>query len=574
MGHSRVTGRGEQRTRPDGATPTREPARRGPAERTLALQRGVGNAATGRVLQRYMFRVDREKRDIKYKDDYDPKGKPNVTHVEGEGENAVYKDNDEFVAKYGFKHALEHKELADLAQDLIDLLIRRADLALADGKPYMIGVMEHVEAAAKDVRRVAIATSGHTPAAFTQTLGALRARVRDVQIERVEKQPPLETIKLAAPGVEVTGKEGHENLKACAAKKLVLAVPPADPQRMSEVWYDPEGLEPIMVPRENGLRYHHRQRVPSCEDCFKNLPHLHDAMLKRKEEAEKIVDVHARKPVGLSSPVAVEPDPELAAWAEEALKEQKPKALVERPGEEAALLAQITADFEKADNQWRADVANATKALRAHYRVRTGQHPNKRLAPEEETVAYAPIKASMDAVDSLHRGLHSQLVKLHAPGLARDRQARVAALVAAWKEAVPVTAKHTPLVKEAGAEADRAVKASKPAETAAPAPSAASSSAAAPSPASPQPTTIAGMDPAAFIKKHEAWGKLTGIVTPPLSVLVHPDGTAELRPGWEKAVKDKDALPVIVAIVKSMKWAWAPAPPDKTGAIKLAFSSP
>ena len=290
---------------PEPTAPEDAPARPGGVAQVLGLQRSAGNAAVGALLQRYLYHVQQEHRDLPYHEgEYDPRDKPNLRHVSVRspaqtGREAVYTDSQTETVEYPQAHAKDHDDLISVAEELITLLIRRADRGISMGDPmYMIGVIEHIEVLSETtepLRRFVVTRSAKQPPSFKETLEAFAGLQKTFKVESTGELPDVKTLKANAPGLTTIGEGARANLKDCAAKKLMLAVPPLEGTRaMTEVLYDPEGEHPVSVdlPGHGMVRYHHRQRVPSCADCVKNLPHLHKAMetrLKTVKEAAKAV---------------------------------------------------------------------------------------------------------------------------------------------------------------------------------------------------------------------------------------------------------------------------------------------
>jgi hypothetical protein len=602
-----------------------QPAAGGPtgtAARVLALQRTVGNTALGRVLQRYRYYVVQEERELEY-DEKDSHGTydPEKKNAEGWGTlkrraqqpvagGPVYESDETYVAQYGGAHSQEHLKLTVHAQELIDLLVRRADLAVSAGRPaYMIGLMERVEAAPKAVGALAgivAATSGETPAAFKSTLSVLAQTVKG--LESVEALPPVkETLLPEAPGIKLTGgkvapKEpaapateatpkapepsaassspapapapaidpARQTLKACAAKKLILAVPPADPRRMTEVWYDPLGKEPVRVPDSPaGLRYHHRQRVPSCDDCRENLPHLHNAMSAR------FADVKGALKQAMVQPVPVMPDPRLGQWAAAAMQGKVPAQVTRREPRTKALdedVAKIEKKLDVLRLEWPARLNPVKASLVDHYWVTQAKRPLPctGIGDKARQVAFAPIEPAIEAFDALDRlstHLDSLMRDPYLDAVAKGQQlpdveAAMAKVVtqftASMAEAEPLRARLekdlVPHRQEHGAAqqakiaADQAKKEAELAEQRA-----------------RQPVIVGAADPAEFVSGHAAWKALQ---TPPFSIMVglavDVKGAAKVRSDLTKALAGQlkaftpeqrtDVAAAVEQVVAAMKW--------------------
>jgi hypothetical protein len=276
--------------------------------------------------------------------------------------------SNETVAPVYPNHAKEHEQLIKLVQLLMDLLVRRADGAVTSGRQaYMVGVMEHLEKGeehAERIRNAAIAMSGAQTQAVTDAIEDLnglidslrhqeptaaglpqgpRGRLNAVANMRIgnvkdfndeaarglvgapakpdaRKKPP------SAPSSESSGPDlksdqakrevAKATLTNCAAKKLTLSMPPPkEGSRMTEVFFDPNGNNAVRIPDEpGGTRYHHRQRVSSCEDCQVYLPKIHTAMTEHFAEVKQALSsapgetMSARETVALEAPLKAEND--------------------------------------------------------------------------------------------------------------------------------------------------------------------------------------------------------------------------------------------------------------------------
>jgi hypothetical protein len=387
-------------------------------ERVLALQRSAGNAAVGALLQRYLYNVPQEGRDLPYhQGDYDPRSKPNIRHLKDRnpaetGADAVYTDNQAgSVVEYPQAHAQDHKDLIEVAEDLISLLIRRADRGISGDDPmYMIGVIEHVDVLSTTVeplRRFVATRSARQPPSFKETLTSLAGLRGTFKLEGTGDLPPVGTLKEKAPGITTIGEGARENLKDCAAKKLVLSGPPLEGTRaMTEVLYDPEGEHPVAVelPEHGMVRFHHRQRVPSCADCANNLPHLHKAMTTRLETVKAAATAvlsdkplkhepsekplkNETEPLGLVPTYPVTPDPSSTSWAREALEQAIPKSL-------GSPIAALVTRVSDADKEFRERISKLeTGMLDYHWHEKLGRKEGRPpdLKGAERTDALKPL---------------------------------------------------------------------------------------------------------------------------------------------------------------------------------------
>lgn len=392
--------------------------------RILALQRSAGNAAVGALLQRYLFHVPAEGRDVPYHEGaYDPSDKTNIAHMgdrspDKTGEKAVYKDAQKGPVAYPAAHAEDHERVIKVADELISLLIRRADRGISSkDKMYMIGVIEHVDVLkqhTEGLKRYVAARSAAQPASFKEAVKALASLHPEFAVENAEKLPAPDEAQKIAPGITLTGEGLRATLKDCAAKKLVLSVPPVEKATMTEILYDPEGEHPVEIEDEKGIkvRYHHRQRVPSCSDCLKNLPHLHKAMderLKTIKQATQEALPLTEKPLKAEElpafpviePQVLAPDTTIADWARTALAEAPPKRGGTPLDEIEERLVKARKEFQDwagrvegglLDRQWFDKMAKTTP--------RSGNEPSG----ADRITALAPVAEAGQAIIKLFEG--------------------------------------------------------------------------------------------------------------------------------------------------------------------------
>lgn len=303
------------------------------------LQRTVGNRAVARLLgprrtahgstsalavQRYLYDVLAVQEPVPgaedtsqerlpsarltYSDDYKARGAPNLRlrhreQIHLPQRRQIFVDNPSYSGRmrgYLKDTIWESKRVVGAANLVLDELRARKT-----GGAFMVGVMEtldgnlriansgsrsgHVEEIASDLDRVSRAAKA-----------ASRPRAEDDPMGADERQAIASPKNVGSP-VEFVNKvdttpferylsrdahvlSGHLN---CAAPKLLLSAVGAggalDMSHLTEVWWDPDGKSPVLI---NGVRYHHLQRVPSCERCEQNLRVLVNWELRAALERE------------------------------------------------------------------------------------------------------------------------------------------------------------------------------------------------------------------------------------------------------------------------------------------------
>ena len=341
----------------------------------------------------------------------------------------AYTSNETVPPEYP-NHAKEHEQLIKLVQLLMDLLVRRADGAINSGRQaYMIGVMEHLQEGkeqAERIRNAAIAMSGAQAQGVTNAIEDLsgliaslesynpvaaslppgpRGRldaVANIRIESVKDfgvedevvrelvgappKPGAPEKPSSVPTPESSGPDQKSDqakrevakatLTNCAAKKLTLSMPPPKAgARMTEVFYDPNGNNAVRIPdKPGGTRYHHRQRVSSCEDCQVFLPKIHKAMTEHFTQVKEAVSsapvetmparetvpegppLKAEKDVAKPSfvpkvPGEVKPEKQSTAFAFEALSASVGKIGASDPAEQSKRLRDRATEVMRARNE-------------------------------------------------------------------------------------------------------------------------------------------------------------------------------------------------------------------------------
>lgn len=221
-------------------------------------------------MQRYYYRYRADvpiDEAIWYANDYDP---TKAENLRPDTEVNYFKPPN----RSGSYHYINRQPPQPLRQAYVKGMLHESERVIAKGQEIleamekllvpadvssMIGILE-------EGRSLRVARSGYEPKPRFERL------LHD--LEQVDGE--IRTFVSAAP--RKTPAHGPHRL-TCAAPKLVASVDTAALlPHMTEIWYDPQG-QGVTV---DGVRYHHRQRVPSCDHCEHNLRLIvFDEMRKR-----------------------------------------------------------------------------------------------------------------------------------------------------------------------------------------------------------------------------------------------------------------------------------------------------
>lgn len=277
----------------------------------LALQRGAGNAAVAGLLQRYKYETHGET--ITYndtvKDDgpYDPSTKANLKLQDASmaalpQAERVYESAQTGVVEYLEGALTEAPKVIEIAQRILSAV------AAGEERSFMLGVVETLDG------EIRAASSGSQAGAMADAVRALNKihalavkgrkepdeeqRSRQEK-EAIEKDPGAEIHTFGPDYTGLAGEFGHltpkKHTKAedegtlvikghvnCAAPQLLahqlktvqtqhlhvhLETAALDVKNMTEIYFGRDEWG-VMV---DGVRYHHRQTVPSCDKCVENL---------------------------------------------------------------------------------------------------------------------------------------------------------------------------------------------------------------------------------------------------------------------------------------------------------------
>lgn len=247
---------------------------------------------------------------LEYEDDYNPRGKPNVlakspAHVPKTRQ--VFTDRPAYSSRmHGYLHETikESSRVVSIANEILAQLHAKK----ASGA-FMVGVLEVLDG------NIRVANSGSRSGHLDEIIKDLQAvaekvsqaKEREADVDTNPDADPLsqeERSTLALPewvlGDKAPDSADAENRKGyqrapevkfepferylkqnpgilkehvnCAAPRLLWSAMTDGPgllgASMTEVWWDPRGENPVMI---DGIRYHHMQRVPSCDRCVQNL---------------------------------------------------------------------------------------------------------------------------------------------------------------------------------------------------------------------------------------------------------------------------------------------------------------
>ena len=234
-----------------------------PGRPPVAVHR-LGRTAIQRYWYRFRTTDDPYEEAIKYEDDYDPSKAPNLKPDQEINYWRTNKTKHHYINSQTGKpiQGAYVKGLVDETQEVIDLGQQILDTAAKsttedpEKTSYMIGVMRAKVGERLEQTEIRVTSSGKGMAPkFEHAVKELN-QLRTEQLRMVEEVPQK-------------GPKHHTHL-ACAAPKLIssLGKPKEQIASMTEIYWNPEGGRGVLV---DNVRYHHRQRVPSCEKCESNL---------------------------------------------------------------------------------------------------------------------------------------------------------------------------------------------------------------------------------------------------------------------------------------------------------------